>query len=187
MNALVSRCPSWRLLPVSLFQLAMHPPKKKASSEEKKKDQNKGKPVKTFSADDRVETLASDLITGMADDVWVPCKVLSFNGDGTYDVEYTNEWAWVGTTKGVAASQIREPQADVEGKNVRGTLYVGQRACPGSMCGREDPVPGVLMVGSLDRGRCGCSTGCPTPKTMPGARTRTKRRKKKRKRKRRSV
>ena len=83
--------------------------------------------MKTFTADERVETLASDLVTGMADDVWVPCKVLSFNSDGTYDLEYTNEWSWVGTVKNVAASQIREPQADVEGKNVRSRADFGRR------------------------------------------------------------
>ena len=36
-----------------------------------------------FAVDDLVETLASDLIAGLQDRTWVPCKILTDNNDGT--------------------------------------------------------------------------------------------------------
>ena len=72
-----------------------------------------------FAVDDLVETLASDLISGLQDSTWVPCKVLTDNNDGTYDVQHTNEWSWLGVVKRVPALNIQpRTQENDKGKGI---------------------------------------------------------------------
>lgn len=71
---------------VETLQLACEPPKQSLLKRVKKKE------TVRFAVDDLVETLASDLIAGLQDTTWVPCKVLTDNNDCTYDLQHTNEW-----------------------------------------------------------------------------------------------
>ena len=73
--------------------------------------------VKTqrFAVDDLVETLASDLISGLDDTTWVPCKIIADNNNGTFDVQHTNEWAWLGVVKSVPSIHIQPRTQEKEG------------------------------------------------------------------------
>ncbi len=39
--------------------------------------------------------LASDLVAGQ-ENVFVPCKIASVNDDGSYDIDPSHDWVWIG-------------------------------------------------------------------------------------------
>ena len=99
---------------IELLQLACAPPKGLQLPKRASKQQ-----TVRFAVDDLVETLASDLLGGLQDTTWVPCKVIADNHDGTFDLQHTNEWAWLGVVKGVPAIHIQPRTKEVEvGKGV---------------------------------------------------------------------
>lgn len=61
-----------------------------------------------YEEEEDVEFLASEGIDGVSEEVWVLCIVLQTNRDGTYDLEYTDEWAWMGQVRKVRASRMRK-------------------------------------------------------------------------------
>ena len=99
---------------IELLQLACAAPEGKVLSKRTPKKQ-----TLRFSVDDLVETLASDLLGDMAVSTWVPCKVIHDNNDGTFDLQHTNEWSWLGVVKRVPAIHIQPRTKDVDvGKGI---------------------------------------------------------------------
>ena len=78
---------------IELLQLASQPSTTHAQPKRVVKKQ-----LARFSIDDPVETLASDLIAGLQDTTWVPCKVVGCETSAphTYDLQFASEWAWLG-------------------------------------------------------------------------------------------
>ena len=75
--------------------------------------------VKKFTADDEVVVHSEDLIPGLNDSALIPSRVLSDNGNDTYDLEHSGEWAWLSVVKNVPAAHIQlRPKSSKPGDGV---------------------------------------------------------------------
>ena len=100
---------------IESLALVTKPPKQKPSRAPKLHAEK----ARKFAADDEVEVLAADLLAGLDDKSMVPSKVVCENADGTYDLDHTGEWAWLGIVKNVPAVQIQlRSNTDQTGRGV---------------------------------------------------------------------
>lgn len=100
---------------IESLALATKPPKRKSSRNALVRTEK----ARKFTVDDEVEVLASDLLAGLDDKSMVPSRVVCENADGTYDLEHTSEWAWLGVVKNVPAVQIQlRSNLDQNGRGV---------------------------------------------------------------------
>jgi thiol-disulfide isomerase/thioredoxin len=77
--------------------------KKKKEKDDKKKDEDEDREGGKFQIDEDVEADHE----GNGNEYW-PCIVRRINDNGTYDIEYINDYKWVGTQKNVSPEIIQK-------------------------------------------------------------------------------
>jgi hypothetical protein len=101
---------------VACAQVLMQPPQRRRSVCRSEAEDKRVRAPR-FAVGDKVETPVSEFLVSGKENVWAACKVVNCNDDGSYDLEYLNEWAWLGTVTNIPHAQV---QAKIDKKAMAG-------------------------------------------------------------------